>query len=215
MANCCEDKTCALEDLRARQSRTLKIVLAINAVMFVVEAVGGYLASSSSLLADSLDNFGDALTYALSLYVVASTARAKANVALMKGALILAAAIAVIGQIVYRVLVPGTPIFEAMGGIALLALAANGTCLLLLWKHRDEDINMASVWECSRNDIASNLAVLLAAGAVWLLGSGWPDLVVAIALAMLLVVSAGRVIRRALKEIFAPVAASTLAARRR
>jgi cation diffusion facilitator family transporter len=203
MSSCCDDKGCAIDELRERQSGTLKIVLAINAVMFIVEAVGGYLASSTALLSDSLDNLGDALTYGLSLYVVARSDHEKAKVALVKGALIAAAALAVVAQIVYRLFVPTTPIFEVMGGLALLALATNSVCLMLLWRHRKEDINMMSVWECSRNDIASNVAVLVAAGTVWWLGSGWPDLVVAIALATLLLVSAGRVLRRAIRELSA------------
>ena len=201
MANCCEDKGCAVDALRERQAGMLKIVLAINAVMFVVEATGGYLASSTALLSDSLDNLGDALTYGLSLYVVARGDRAKARVALFKGALIAAAALAVVSQIVYRLFVPSTPIFEAMGSIAILALAANVACLGLLWRHRGDDVNMSSVFECSRNDIASNLAVIAAAAAVGWLGSGWPDLLVAIALAALLLTSAGRVLRRARREL--------------
>jgi Co/Zn/Cd efflux system component len=201
MANCCEDKGCAIDELRERQAGMLKIVLAINAVMFVVEAAGGYLASSTALLSDSLDNLGDALTYALSLYVVTRSDRAKAKVALFKGALMAAAALIVVGQIIYRLFVPSTPIFEAMGGLAFLALAANGVCLVLLWRHRSDDVNMSSVFECSRNDIASNLAVIVAAAAVWWLGSGWPDLLVAIALAALLQTSAGRVLLRARREL--------------
>jgi Co/Zn/Cd efflux system component len=203
MANCCEDKGCAVDALRERQAGMLKIVLAINAVMFVVEAAGGYLASSTALLSDSLDNLGDALTYGLSLYVVARSDRAKARVALFKGALIAAAALAVVAQIVYRLFVPSTPMFEAMGSIAILALAANVACLALLWRHRGDDVNMSSVFECSRNDIASNLAVIAAAAAVGWLGSGWPDLLVAIALAALLLTSAARVLQRARRELSA------------
>jgi Co/Zn/Cd efflux system component len=88
-----------------------------------------------------------------------------------------------------------------MGGFSLLALLANGLCLLLLWRHRHEDINMSSVWECSRNDIAANLSVFVAAGAVWFTGSGWPDMVVAIGLVFLLIRSSGRVISSAFKEL--------------
>jgi Co/Zn/Cd efflux system component len=205
MADCCDDKACALDALRERQAGTLKVVLAINIVMFVVEAAGGILASSTALLSDSLDNFGDAVTYALSLYAVAQGARVKAKVALVKGALILLAAIAVIVQVAWRAAHPATPVFEAMGGLSLLALAANGTCLALLWKHRQEDVNMSSVVECSRNDIASNLAVLAAAGGVWLAGAAWPDLVVGVALAILLLRSAVRVIGNARRELAAPV----------
>jgi cation diffusion facilitator family transporter len=196
----CHDKECALEALRTHQARVLKIVLAINVVMFVVEAVAGVLASSTALLSDSLDNLGDALTYAMSLYVVGASNYAKARVALFKGALILFAGLVVVAQIVHRLLVPATPLFETMGVVALVALAANVTCLILLWKHRRDDVNMSSVFECSRNDIASNLAVVVAAVAVGLLGTGWPDLIVAAVLAALFLASATRVLRRAWRE---------------
>ena len=201
MADCCEEKSCALEALRMRQEATLKIVLAINAVMFVVELASGLLARSTALLSDSLDNFGDALSYGLSLYAVQRGARAKAKVALFKGVLILVAGLFVLGQVAYRVAVPAYPIFQAMGAVSLVALVANAACLALLSRHRHEDINMGSVWECSRNDIASNLAVFAAAGAVWLLDSRWPDLVLGLLLAALFVRSAVRVLAGALQEL--------------
>ncbi len=201
MTDCCGDKECAIEALKARQSTTLKIVLVINAVMFVVELASGLLARSTALLSDSLDNLGDALTYGLSIYAVSRGARSKAKVALFKGGLIMAAGLFVLGQVVYGALHPGVPVFETMGIVSLIALAANGVCLALLWKHRQEDVNMSSVWECSRNDIASNIAVFLAAGAVWLTQSGWPDLIVGLVLACLFLRSAISVSASALREL--------------
>ena len=201
MTDCCSDKECAIEALKARQSATLKIVLAINAVMFVLELTSGLLARSTALLSDSLDNLGDALTYGLSLYAVSRDARSKSKVALFKGGLILVAGLFVLGQVIYGIAHPGVPVFETMGIVSLIALAANTTCLALLWKHRAEDVNMSSVWECSRNDIASNVAVFIAAGAVWLTQSGWPDLIVGFALACLLLRSAIGVSASALREL--------------
>jgi len=200
MAGCC-DNNCSLERMRERQRGTLQTVLAINAVMFFVIAAAALYGKSTSLLADSLDNLGDALTYALSLYAVSRDATVKAKVALFKGGLIALASVAVIAQIIYKFYVPSLPTFEVMGEFSLLGLIANGLCLFLLWRHRHEDVNMSSVWECSRNDIAANLSVFVAAGAVWLTGSGWPDLVVAIGLVFLLVRSAVRVIAAALTEL--------------
>jgi Co/Zn/Cd efflux system component len=201
MTDCCENKACAIEALRERQSGTLKIVLVINAVMFLVVLAAGLLADSSAVIADSLDNLGDALTYALSLYAVGRGERAKGWVAMFKAVLILSAALFVVGQIAYKVMNPSIPIFEAMGLIGLLALAANGTCLALLWKHRSEDVNMSSVWECSRNDIASNLAVIAAAGLVRVFGSGWPDILIGALLAVVFLRSAMRVFRGAFSAI--------------
>ena len=200
MSDCCND-SCAIDALRMRQRGTLRIVLGVNAVMFLTIAAAALYGKSTALLADSLDNLGDALTYGLSLYAVSKGPIIKAKVALFKGGLILLAACAVIAQIVYRVFVPSVPIFEVMGAFSLLGLAANSLCLFLLWRHRHEDINMSSVWECSRNDIASNLSVFVAAGAVWLTGTGWPDIVVALCLVWLLLRSAIRVIKSALEEV--------------
>lgn len=204
MANCCENKACAIEALRDRQSATLKTVLGINAVMFIVEMTAGVISGSAALLSDSLDNLGDALTYGLSLYAVSRGARSKARVALFKGALILTAGVVVLGQVIYRAIVPAVPLFEVMSAVSILALAANATCLALLWKHRHDDINMSSVWECSRNDIASNIAVFVAAAGVWLTRSGWPDLLVGLGLACLFLRSAVHVLRGAVSELRSP-----------
>ena len=201
MTDCCEDKACAIDALRERQSSTLKTVLGINAVMFLVELVAGIISGSTALLSDSLDNLGDALTYGLSLYAVSRGPRSKAKVALFKGGLILAAGLFVLGQVAYKIMVPAVPAFETMGAISVLALIANGTCLALLWKHRQDDVNMSSVWECSRNDIASNIAVFAAAAGVWFTQSAWPDLLIGTALACLFVMSALRVLRNGLAEL--------------
>ena len=202
MAGCCNDE-CELDILRERQSGTLRAVLIINAFMFFVIVAAGIYAGSTALLSDSLDNLGDAITYALSLYAVGLGARTKARVALFKGLLILLAAIVVIVQIGFKLAHPTVPLFETMGIFGLLGLAANGACLALLWRHRDEDINMSSVWECSRNDIAANLAVLVAAGGVWATGSGWPDLVVAVGLVALFLRSSSRVLLAARAQLHA------------
>jgi len=201
MSGCC-DGGCSVDALREeRQRGTLKLVLGINAVMFFVIAGAALYGQSAALLADSLDNFGDALTYALSLYAVTRGNNTKARVALVKGILILLAALVVAAQIVYRLFVPSLPVFEVMGIFSILGLAANSACLFLLWQHRHDDVNMSSVWECSRNDMASNISVFLAAGAVWLTGSGWPDIAVAIGLVVLLLRSAIRVISSAMAEL--------------
>jgi Co/Zn/Cd efflux system component len=201
MSGCACEGGCSLDARRARQRATLRAVLAINAVMFLVIAGAALYGRSTALLADSLDNLGDAFTYGLSLYAVARGPRVKARVALVKGGLILLAALVVAAQIVHRSIQPSVPVFEVMGVFSLLGLAANSICLYLLWRHRHEDVNMSSVWECSRNDIASNLAVFVAAGAIWLTGSGWPDIVVALGLVWLLGRSALRVIAAARAEL--------------
>lgn len=200
MAECCNNKACEIEALRSRQSSMLKIVLGINAIMFVVELTAGLIGGSISLLADSLDMLGDALVYGFSIYVVARGARMKANAALFKGSIMAAFGFFVLGQAIYKIVFPQVPVFEAIGAIGLLALAANSICFTLLWRHRADDINMSSVWLCSRNDIIANVSVLFAAIGVWFTHSGWPDIVVGLAIAALFLRSALSVLRAAITE---------------
>jgi len=200
MSGCC-NQDCSLDHRHERQRGTLQTVLGINVVMFFVIVAAALYGKSTALMADSLDNLGDALTYGLSLYAVSRGATVKAKVALFKGGLILLAAFAVAVQIIYKLFVPSIPVFEVMCAFSLLGLVANSVCLFLLWQHRHEDVNMSSVWECSRNDIASNLSVFVAAGAVWFTGSGWPDILVAIGLVWFLMRSAIRVISSAMTEL--------------
>lgn len=201
MADCCNDKACEIDALRGRQSSTLKIVLAINAVMFIVELTAGLLGHSVSLVADSLDMLGDALVYGFSLYVVARSTTMKARAALLKGIIMAGFGFFVLGQAIYRIVFPQLPMFEAISVIGTLALAANGVCFYLLWRHRADDINLSSVWLCSRNDIIANISVLFAAAGVWLTHSGWPDILVGLALATLFLRSALHVLRESLKEL--------------
>lgn len=201
MADCCDDVCCppnaaGSAPAGGRQRRALVWVLVINAVMFGVSAVAALRAGSSSLLSGSIDNLGDAVTYAISLAAVSRGTRAKARVSYFKGLLILSAALAVSAQVLYKLVHPGVPVFSLMGTMSVLGLAANFACLLILWRHRDTDINMASVWECSRNDVLENIAVLGAAGGVWLTRSQWPDTVIALMLVVILYRSAFRILRK-------------------
>jgi Co/Zn/Cd efflux system component len=144
---------------------------------------------------------GDALVYGFSIYVVARGLRMKAIAALFKGGIMAAFGLFVLGQVIYKVMFPHVPMFEAIGAIGLAALAANSACLVLLWRHRTDDINMSSVWLCSRNDIIANVSVLFAAAGVWLTHSGWPDVLVGLALSILFLRSALFVLRGAITEL--------------
>lgn len=201
MDECCVDKSLALTRLRERQAATLRVVLFLNAGMFGVEFAAGLLAGSMALLADSLDMLGDALVYGFSLYVVNRSAVWKARAALAKASVMGLFGIAVLGQLVLKLIHPQVPLFETMGVVGALALIVNGLCFGLLWRHRAEDINMRSVWLCSRNDVVANVSVLLAALAVWRLQSSWPDILVGALICAVFLRSAFAVAREARDEL--------------
>jgi Co/Zn/Cd efflux system component len=193
MKECCEVRG----DIPERQRRVLQVVLWINLGMFLTEFIAGVLANSTALVADSVDMLGDAIVYGFSLYVVARGAAWQARAALLKGVIMAAFGVGVLVQVLVKLLAGLAPSAEVMSGIGVLALAANGLCLALLWRRRTDDINMRSAWVCSLNDVVGNSAVLVASAAVALTGSGWPDIIVGLLIAAMFGASAISVIRAA------------------
>ncbi len=157
----------------------LWIALVANAAMFVVEIIAGVAADSRALQADALDFFGDAANYAISLGVAGMALAWRARAALFKAATMLAFGLWVIGYAIYGLVVGSSPEPQTMGLIGTLALLVNIAVALLLFRYREGDANMRSVWICSRNDAIGNIAVLAAALGVFGTGQAWPDLLVA------------------------------------
>ncbi len=199
--SCCQRKGDDLAKLQKNQSKVLWVVLLINGVMFVIEFGAGIRAQSLSLTGDSLDMLGDALVYASSLYVVNKGRRAQAGSAFFKGVIMFLFAIAVFARAVYQLFAEVTPAATLMGTIGIVALLANLTCLLLLSRHREDNLNMSSVWLCSRNDIIANTSVLVAAGLVFLTDSIIPDLAVGFLLTFVFAKSAGKVLTQSWQEM--------------
>ncbi len=187
--------------MRKEQSKVLWVVLAINAVMFFVEFGSGLVARSLALTSDSLDMLGDAIAYGSSLYVINKGLRAKAMSASLKGGIMLFSAFAVLVQAIWKFMNQSQPEVGIMSAVTLLALIANASCLFLLTKHRSDDINMSSVWICSRNDLIANTAVLAAAGLVFLTQSHWPDFIVGLGITALFLKSGVGVLKSARQEL--------------
>ncbi|WP_040512550.1 MULTISPECIES: cation transporter [unclassified Limnobacter] len=181
--------------------KVLWVALIVNLGMFIVEVASGLKAGSVSLLADSLDFFGDAANYAVSLFVLGMALSIRAKAALVKGATLGIFGVGVLAFTAYRLWTGQVPEPLTMGVIAVLALVANVAVALMLYKWREGDSNMQSVWLCSRNDAIGNVAVVAAAGLVAWTGSAWPDLVVAVLMATLGITAARTIIAQAWREL--------------
>jgi len=197
MAGCCSENDIHLQHMRSQQARMLWAVLAINTVMFLFEFTAGWLASSTALMGDSLDMLGDAMVYGLSLFVVAKSMRWKALSAGFKGVIMLAFGLLVLGQAATKAVAGQTPEPTIMAIVGLIALVANVACLMLLTRHRSDDVNMRSSWICSRNDLFANGGVLVAAALVAFTNSVWPDVAVGTIIAGLFLHSSVGVLRDA------------------
>ena len=179
----------------------LWIALIANAGMFLVEIIAGIAADSRALQADALDFFGDAANYAISLGVAGMALAWRARAALFKAATMFAFGIWVIGYAIYGLVAGSSPEPQTMGVIGTLAFMVNVAVALLLFRYREGDANMRSVWICSRNDAIGNLAVLAAAAGVFGTGQSWPDLLVAGIMAGLAIWGSIEVFSQALREL--------------
>lgn len=219
MADCCSGGCSADKPpVDPRYRRVLWIALVVNLAMFCVELIGGWTAGSVSLLADAVDFFGDAANYGISLFVLGLAPVWRSRTALVKGATMGAYGVFVIGAALSHLASGTVPRAETMGVIGAAALAANALVAALLFSFRNGDANMRSVWLCTRNDMISNLAVLLAALGVWQAGSGLPDLFVASVMGVLGLTAARSVIVQARAEMnvgAAPAPAPTIELKRR
>ncbi|HEX7219634.1 MAG TPA: cation transporter [Burkholderiales bacterium] len=181
--------------------RVLWIAFYANAAMFLVEVVAAWWSGSSALAADAGDFLGDSANYALSLGAIALGGAWISRVALLKGLAMSVYGVAVLAYAAWRTWLGVPPEPLTMGVIGTLALAVNFGVAALLYRFREGDANMRSVWLCTRNDVIANIAVLIAAVGVAGTGTVWPDVAVAAMLAVLGLTSGTSVIRHARAEL--------------
>jgi Co/Zn/Cd efflux system component len=204
--SCCEHD-CSASQTDNRYRRILGAALAVNLAMFGVEIVASIVAGSVSLRADALDFLADAANYAVALAVVGLALQWRARAALLKGGIM-----GLFGLCVHHAITATVPHAEMMGGVGLLALAANLAVAGLLYRYRAADSQAMSVWLCTRNDCIANIAVMVAGAGVWASGTPWPDIAVAAIIAWLGLSSAVRIIRQARGELSRPAVFSSVPA---
>jgi Co/Zn/Cd efflux system component len=195
---CCAHETAVLDQ---RYRRVLGLALILNALMCVLEIVAAWHATSTALLADSMDFMADSVNYGVTLFALSLSVTARAKVALAKGVTMILYGFVIVAVVGLGLGEPHPPQASLMGGIALLALLTNFGIAILLFKFREGDSNRQAVWLCTRNDAIANVLVLVAAIGVWLCHSRWPDLVVALIIGLLGLSSGLKVIRQARREM--------------
>lgn len=188
-------------DRQADYRRILRVALAINALMFVVELVASVQADSMALRADALDFLADAANYGVSLWVLGKAMEWRSRAAMAKGLSLGAMGLWVIGSTAWSAASGTIPDAPVMSLVGLLALGANLSVAAMLFAGRRGDANMRSVWLCSRNDAIANIAVMMAAAGVWTTATGWPDIVVATGIASLCLGAAWSILRQARAEL--------------
>jgi len=196
--DCCKTVPYLSKDVIKKLKPVLYAVFFINAGMFVVELTSGLIANSSSLIADSFDMFGDAFVYGLSLFVLTKNHKIQAKASVIKGIIMLLFGAYVFWEVLHKITSPIVPTAEIISFIGVLALIANIICFVLLTRHKGENINLKSAWMCSRNDLFGNMGVIGAGILVGYFSSMWPDIIIGLGIATLVIYFSISVIRESL-----------------
>lgn len=194
------DCGCEIEITNGAQSRVLKILLAINALMFLLEITLGILSESTALIADSLDMLADATVYGIALFAVGKAPIMKINAALLSGLCQVLLGLLVASDVVRRLIYGSEPESILMISVGVIALIANSICLFLISKHRDGEVHMRASWIFSKNDVIANLGIIIGGALVYLLDSRFPDLVIGIIISLIVVRGGVSIIKDARNE---------------
>ncbi len=198
--HCCEHK---IENIKenSKFKKALYFALIINLSMFILEVIQGLASNSLSLKADAIDFLGDSLNYTISLFVIASSVQTRAKVSLLKALTMFIFGVWVVGEAFISFKTNQIPNSFTMSWVGILALVSNALVAFVLYKFREGDSNMQSVWLCSRNDAVGNVAVVFASIGVYYFNSKWPDLLVALAMAYLAISASLVVLKKAKSEL--------------
>ncbi len=178
---------CNIEIKNKQQGRLLIALLAINAMMFVIEITLGIISESTALIADSLDMLADATVYAIGLYAVGKPMLAKIKAAHISGVFQIILGGLVLADVIRRFVIGSEPESLLMITVGIAALCANVVCLKLISKHRQGEVHMRASWVFSKNDVIANLGIIIAGGLVYVLDSRLPDLVIGLAISIIVI----------------------------
>jgi len=195
------DCGCEIEVTDKEQQGILISLLAINGFMFVFEISLGWYAQSTGLIADSLDMLADAIVYGIGLYAIGKSIQHKVNAALLSGWFQGVLGLMIMIDIVRRIIIGSEPLSEFMMVVGVIALIANVVCLRLIEKHKDGEVHMRASWIFSKNDVIANTGVIIGGVLVWLLDTRWPDLVIGVLIALVILNGARHIILDAKKEL--------------
>ncbi len=184
-----------MSDDPAWQKSILRQVLLWNLGLFVGLGVAGWVADSSALMANAVDNASDAAVYLISYLAIDRQPAWKRWAAMLSGIMLLLFACFVLADVVRRWLGDAEPVGMTMMVLALVAAGINLWCLVLLQRVQSNDVNMQAAETFSFNDFISNGGVLIAGGLVLWIGSPWPDLIAGALIALVAIVGGIGILR--------------------
>jgi Co/Zn/Cd efflux system component len=190
-----------INQVNKKFKNALWIALILNFSMFIFENVQSLMSHSLSLRADAIDFLGDSANYFITLFVLNSAIKTRAKVSLLKAFSMFAFGVWILIEAFFRFQSDTIPNSFTMTWVGGLALLVNAFVAFILFRFKDGDSNMQSVWLCSRNDAIGNIVVVLASIGVYYFQSKWPDLIVALFMAILSTTASIKVLKVVKNEL--------------
>ncbi|ANJ66677.1 hypothetical protein A9404_04145 [Halothiobacillus diazotrophicus] len=189
---------CAQVSVQTQQERqTLRVALALNAMMFVVGLAAGLWAESTGLLADALDMLADASAYTLALLAVSRGLAFKKNAARWSGVLLLILGAGIVFDVFRRGVFGSEPEGMIMIVFSAISLVVNVTVLKLLGKFRDGEVHLRATWVFTRMDVLANLGVFASGVIVMLTHLRYADLAIGLIIGLYVMKEARDILRDA------------------
>jgi cobalt-zinc-cadmium efflux system protein len=190
-------------------SRRLIFAIVLTAITLVAEVIGGIWSNSLALMSDAGHVFLDLFALVLSLAAIKLAAqppnehhsygwhRAEVLASLINGLTVFVMAVSILYEGSKRLLSPEDVQTMPMLVIAILGLVANLLAAKGLHGHSHDDLNVRSAFLHVLGDAAASVGVI--AGAILMRYTGWyqADPIISIAIGLLILVGAWRVLREA------------------
>ena len=185
--------------------KSMKIALFITVVFLLVEIIGGLLSGSLALISDAGHMFSDVLSLVLSLGAMTLALqlptkertygyhRGEIFAAFINSLLLIGVSAGILWEAYQRALNPAPVQGGLMFIVACIGLAANLGVVLLL--HGSHNLNVRSAFLHVVGDTISSVAVIAAAAWISLTGQVIADPILSGIIAILIVISAARILR--------------------
>jgi Co/Zn/Cd efflux system component len=172
--------------LRGRLQRVVLLVAGLNFGYFFLEFAVAVAIGSVSLIADSVDFLEDTAINVLIFMALGWSLHARSRAGKLMAAIILVPALAAAWQAVAKFLDPEPPEPMSLVLTAGGAAVVNLVCSVLLARFRSHGGSLSkAAFLSARNDVLVNIAIIAMGLLTYWLASGWPDIVLGLAIVAL------------------------------
>lgn len=206
-----------LNEARSLNRSALAVALVIALAIVGVEVAGGIFTNSLALLADAGHMVSDVLAVSIALFAIWLASRpasaqqtfgfhrAEVLAAAANGVMLLLVAAIVFWQAALRFSDPPDVSSAPMLGIGFVGLIANVASAVILRRRQSESLNVRGVFYHVLGDLAGSVGVIVAG--VIMLTTGWflADPLVSVAIGLLIVLGAVRLLRESLTVLLETV----------